>query len=96
MALVATEGRGDEEADQLGRILGREEARAQAEDVAVVVIAAEANADRLVPDDGANPLVLVRGDAHARARAADQYAEGRFPPADEVSYSAGEIRVVHS
>src|SRR3954454_23928745 len=72
VALLAGEARAREGGDELGRDRGADHARADAEDIAVVVADALLGRVVVVRDGGAHVRQLAGGNRHAGAAAADE------------------------
>ena len=91
---LAGERRAEERDRALPRRLRSDHSRAEGQHVHVVVLHALVGRVRVVADGAPDAANLVRRDARADARAADQDAPIRFTVADRKAEPLGEIRIV--
>src|SRR5262245_2887318 len=93
---AAVERRFQPDADHALDQLFAEEVGREAEDVGVVVTSAQLSRDAVVAGRGPGAPDLVRGDAHADARAANQDTPFHPTLADSLGHLEGKVRVVRA
>ena len=66
----------------------------EAQDIRIVVPPAELGREIVVAGRGANAVKLIRGDAHAQARPADQYPAVGLAVADAAGHFGGDVGII--